>query len=347
MRSPVVRALLMWCWAVVAVAAMLAHPFALSDALTLYFIDAEGGQATLIVAPTGESLLVDTGYGAPRSDVSRILDAMHDAAVAKIDTLVVTHFHVDHIGGAVQLAARVPVGRIYDHGDIGVPDDDEMRDTFDRYRQMRARVRHEQPRVGSHVRFGSGTLTWVSSDTHALTHDLPSGGAANPACALDVPEAEDPFENPRSTGFVLEFGQFRFLDLGDLTGEPLAALVCPTNRIGPVDLYVLPHHGEEDGAYPATLDAFRPRSIVLNNGSRKGARQNALDLLHARVPDIDVWQLHRAIAPGVKNYPDPLIANPDMSTSHWIKAVASLDGSFSVTNGRTGETRHYPAHSAR
>lgn len=318
-----------------------------ADTLSMYFIDVEGGQATLIVTPNRESLLVDAGYGAPRSDVSRIIDAMQDAGIQRIDRLAVTHFHVDHIGGAVDLANRVPIGAIYDHGEIGVPDDDEMRETFDRYRAMRARVPHSQPRVGTRLGFGDVALTWVSSDTQTVRRRLHSSSSANPACASDIPEAEDPFENPRSTGFLMEFGRFRFLDVGDLTGEPLAALVCPANLIGPLGLFVLPHHGEEDGTYPATLEAFRPRSIIINNGARKGARQDTLDLLHTRAAKTDVWQLHRAIAPDVDNYPDAMIANLDTSTGHWIKAVGARDGSFSVTNGRTGETRSYLPIGAR
>lgn len=330
-----------------AAAAVFARPVPQSNALALYFIDVEGGQATLVVAPSGEALLVDTGYGANGRDAGRIMDAMRDAGVSRIDHLVITHFHVDHIGGAVDLANRVRIGAIYDHGEIGVPDDDDMRDTFEGYRAMRARVSHSEPRVGARLRFGDGTLTWVSSDTRTLPGRLHSGTGANPSCSLDVPEAEDPFENPRSTGFLLEFGRFRFLDVGDLTGEPLAALVCPVNLIGPVDLYLLPHHGEEDGTFPATLDGFKPRTIVINNGSRKGARQDTLDLLHTRAAQTEVWQLHRAIAPDVKNYPDPMIANLDTSTAHWIKAVAARDGSFFVTNGRTRETRSYPSTGGR
>ena len=330
-----------------ALAAAFARPLAQSSALTLYFIDVEGGQATLIVAPSGASLLVDTGYGANGRDPSRIMDAMRDAGVSRIDHLVITHFHVDHIGGAVDLANRVRIGAIYDHGEIGVPDDDDMRDTFERYRGMRARVTHSEPTVGTRLGLGDGMLTWVSSDTLTLPGRLHSGSDAVASCSLDMPEAEDPFENPRSTGFLLEFGRFRFLDVGDLTGEPLAALVCPINVIGPVDLYLLPHHGEEDGTFPATLDAFQARTIVINNGSRKGARQDTLDLLHTRATKTDVWQLHRAIAPDVNNYPDPMIANLDTSTAHWIKAVATRDGSFSVTNGRTRETRSYPSTGGR
>ena len=308
--------------------------------LTLYFLDAEGGQATLIVTPDNQSLLVDTGYG---RDVARVVDAVREAGLSRIDRLLLTHFHVDHIGGAVALARQFPIGELFDHGNIDVPDDAEMRDTFEQYRHMRDQMPHSQPGVGTQLRLGDAELTWVSSDTHTLRRSLTPFGAANPACAQDAPEAEDPVENTRSTGFLLRFGRFRFLDVGDLTGPPLAALVCPANLLGMVDVYLLPHHGEDDGATPATLDALRPRAVVINNGPRKGARAGTLDLLHARSAITDVWQLHRATNPRVVNFADERIANLDTSTAHWIKVEAGKDGSFSVTNARTGEMTYYPS----
>jgi competence protein ComEC len=340
--AEVCRLVLVVCACAVTAAALLASQSTVSQTLRLYFIDVEGGQATLIVASDAESLLVDTGYGAQGRDSGRIIEAMHDAGISRIDRLLLTHFHVDHIGGVVELANRVPIGAVYDHGDIGVPDDAVMKDAFERYRQLREHLIRSQPRVGTQLRLGEAVLTWVSSDTQTLHDSLPSGGTANPACAAEMPEAEDPDENPRSTGFLLQLGRFRFLDVADLTGAPLAALVCPANRIGRIDAYVLPHHGEEDGAFPATLDAFRPRAIILNNGPRKGARAGTLDLLHTDAAMSDVWQLHRATNPQVHNFPDDRIANLDESAGHWLKIVAADDGSFSVANQRTGNEKSYP-----
>ena len=135
------------------------------------------------------------------------------------------------------------------------------------------------------------------------------------------------------------------VDLGDLSGEPLDRLVCPADLLGSIDLYLLPHHGGRDVSYPATFSALRPRVAILNNGAIKGGDTATLEALH-RVPGLeDVWQLHRRTEPGAPNFAAERIANLDESTGHWIKVAAMKDGSFAVTNGRTGDTRQYaPRH---
>src|SRR5438552_3976060 len=85
--------------------------------LEAYFIDVEGGQATLIVSSSGESLLIDAGYaGFNNRDADRIANAARAADVRKIDYLVITHYHADHVGGVRQLAAKLPIVNFLDHG---------------------------------------------------------------------------------------------------------------------------------------------------------------------------------------------------------------------------------------
>ena len=85
--------------------------------LDIYFIDVEGGQSTLIVSPSGQSLLVDTGWaGNSGRDANRIAQAAKLAGVKKIDYLLITHHHADHAGGVENLLARLPVGTFLDHG---------------------------------------------------------------------------------------------------------------------------------------------------------------------------------------------------------------------------------------
>ena len=85
--------------------------------LQIYAIDVEGGQATLIVSPSGQSLLIDTGWpGFNGRDADRIVAAAKLAGVKKLDYVLVTHYHRDHVGGVPQLADRIPVGTFVDHG---------------------------------------------------------------------------------------------------------------------------------------------------------------------------------------------------------------------------------------
>jgi competence protein ComEC len=151
--------------------------------------------------------------------------------------------------------------------------------------------------------------------------------------------SEEPRENARSTGIVAKFGRFRFLDVGDLQGPPLFDLVCPKDRVGPVDVYLVAEHGGADPSGLTTLKVFKPRVAVLNNGVTKGASPETFAAL--RQLNVDVWQLDRSIRQGVQNFPDEQIANLDERTGHWIKLIASEDGSFTITNGRTGMTKRY------
>jgi beta-lactamase superfamily II metal-dependent hydrolase len=320
-----------------------------SGNLAFYFIDVEGGQSTLIVTPAGESLLVDSGYAANGRDSGRILAVMKDAGVSRIDHFLLTHFHTDHMGGVTELIGKVRIGTIYDHGALngnegGVADPAGTVAQFNTYEQLRAGQRHVEPRVGDRLRLkGVDDVIWVSSDRRVLKTAVSGGGARNPACLNEPPPAQNA-ENPRSTGFYLRFGKFRFVDLGDLSDQPLFAVVCPNALLGPVDLFLVPHHGGVDATYPAVLAAFSPRVAVVNNGPIKGGDAAAFDTLRAAPTLQDVWQLHRAEAPNVENYPDAHIANLNASTDHWIKAVAERDGTFSVTNGRTSGTRTYRSH---
>jgi competence protein ComEC len=318
--------------------------------LDMYFIDVEGGQSTLLVTPAGESLLVDTGYsGNGDRDANRILAAARAAGVTKIDHLLITHFHTDHDGGVVALAAKMPIRRFYDHGSLPFDDPDAVADTrwppyvdaLNAYIPIRAKGKHIEPKPGQRLRLKGVDVTWVSSLRATIVKPVAGAGQPNAACPPVAPPAQEKFENPRSTGFHLRFGKFLFVDLGDLSGEPMYKLICPKNLLGEVDLYLVPHHGGPDLAYPATLAAFHPRAALVNNGVTKGGSVETFAALEA-VPNLDVWQLHRSGIPGAKNTADDRIANLDESTGYWIKMSASPDGSFVLTNGRTGVSKSYP-----
>lgn len=325
--------------------------FAQTRTLDIYFIDVEGGQSTLVVTPSGQSLLVDAGFaGFDNRDPLRILAAMRAAGLTQIDFLLITHFHWDHDGGVPELARRVPIRTFVDHGDLErTPDalaDPDWAVTLDRYNAYRSVLGerpHLQPKPGDRLPLDGVDVTFVSAARATITEPLPGAGHATHGCAQAAPDAADPFENPRSTGFVLGFGRFRFLDLGDLSGAPLFSLVCPRSLIGSVDVYLVPHHGAADAAYPATFAALRPRVAIVNNGAEKGGAPETFDNLR-RAPGLEgAWQLHTSTNAGVVNLPESQSANLDETTAHWIKVSANHDGSFTVTNDRTGVTTPFAA----
>lgn len=325
--------------------------------LDIYFVDVEGGQATLIVTPAGETLLVDTGFpgagggfgavsGDPEKarDANRILAAARAAGVTRIDNLLITHFHADHDGGSVELSQLMPIRTFIDHespdprAEAGV---EGTMAAFDRYAAIRAKGRHLVPKPGERIPLKGIEATVVSSALATLSKPMTGAGAVTPTCPATAPEAQEKIENPRSTGILVQFGRFRFLDVGDLSGAPLFSLVCPNNLIGPTDVYLVAHHGGADATDASTFAALTPRVAIVNNGAVKGGAPALLAALH-KVRGLDAWQLHRSTASGSENVPDERIANLDESTAHWIKLSAKADGSFSVTNGRTGVTKAYP-----
>ena len=328
---------------------------AAAGSLRIYFIDVEGGQSTLLVTPQGESLLIDTGWagnGAPGAkagdpaqsrDANRILAAAHDAGIRQIDYALITHFHGDHDGGVVELSQLLPIRHFIDHGGfaVGAHVDADAEAAYAAYRAVRDKADHIEPKPGNRLPLKEIDATIVSAAASTIDKPLPGGGELNSACARSALPPGDAVENPRSTGLVVAFGRFRFLDVGDLTGEPLFKLACPTNMIGPVDVYLVAHHGGADASDPATFAAFKPRVAIMNNGLKKGGSRAVYEELH-RVKGLeDVWQVHRSEAAGDQNFASDRIANLDESTAHWIKLTASDDGSFRVLNGRTGLDKTY------
>jgi beta-lactamase superfamily II metal-dependent hydrolase len=323
--------------------------------LDIYFIDVDGGQATLIVFAGGETLLVDAGYpstgtfasraqdAAKARDPQRILQVAKLAGVTRIDYLLVTHYHADHAGGVPELAKLMPIDAFVDHGALS-GDADRVAGTsaiHDAYLAVRATGRHLQPRPGERLPIKGADVTVVSAAGATLAAPLPGAApGANAACRPPGIPAQETTENPLSLGFLLQFGKFRFLDVGDLTGAPLFDLACPSDRLGPVDVYLVTHHGGADAADPALFRAVNPRVAILNNGARKGGAPEALEMLRA-LPQTETWQLHRAEINGAVNVAEEFIANLDDRTAHWIRISASEDGSFAVTNPRTGVTKRY------
>jgi len=331
--------------AALAAAAALVGGVQAASTLDLYFIDVEGGESTLLVTPAGQSLLIDTGYaGFENRDPNRIMAAARDAHVTRLDYLLITHFHEDHAGGAVEVAKRLPVATFVDYGEP-IEKGKFTPAAFAAYAAVRARGASLHPRPGDKLPLIGVDVQVLSAGGAVLPGPTQrTAGVRNPACATlgKVPELEG--ENARSIGVRITFGSFTFLDLGDLAGANLAALACPNNLLGHADVYLVPHHGSKDTAIPAVIAAVSPRVAILNNGATKGGDPAAFRTLHEAAGIEGVWQLHRSRNQGAANYPDAFIANLDEGAKDagaWIKISAQASGAFSVTNGRTGATTSY------
>ena len=322
--------------------------------LDIYFVDVEGGQATLLVTPSGETVLIDAGYpgkgksdpvpGDPNlaRDAQRIAAAARDANVSRIDYLLVSHFHTDHFGGVMELAQLIPIDTIIDHGteEREAQADPELLNLLKAYKEVRDQRNYIVPKAGDRIRLENTEITVVSSAGTIL--ESPIAGAGEPNSACDRPVlAPGNTVNPGSNGVLVQYGEFSFLDLADLVGQPLSDLVCPLNRIGRVDVYLISHHGGADAADSATFAAWRPRVAILNNGAIKGAAPSIFGVLRNSDGLEDVWQLHRSDNEGSVNFPSAQIANLDTRTEYWLRISANTDGSFRVLNKRTGVWKSY------
>jgi competence protein ComEC len=354
--------------------AALAHGPALSAqvaaqhaaTLDIYIADTEGGKATLFVSPSGETVLIDTGNPGER-DMGRILAVLEAAGVKKIDHLISTHYHQDHVGGLAALAQRVPIAHYIDHGpNVEVPE--QVAGFRAAYDSILATAKHTVATPGYRVPVAGLDWRIVTAAGMAIATPLPGAGASNAAACASFerrPAPPKPDDNGQSVGSVVTFGRFRVLDLGDLLWNNDYDLVCPRNKIGTVDLYLVTHHGLAASGSPQLVHAVRPRVAVMQNGTRKGGAPATFQILRTSPGLEDVWTLHWSYAAGVEqNSPGAFIANldsastiasvltaapgsqvtptnPAHSPAYYIKISARPDGSFTVTNTRNGFTKSY------
>lgn len=332
--------------------------------LEIYVIDVEGGNAVLFATPSSESLLIDTGNSGTTRDVDRIMSAVKEAGLSSIDYVITTHYHGDHVGGIVELASRIPVRNFIDHG-ANVQQNASVDQILQQYAEISAKVGHVVVKAGDKIPLMGLEARVLTSAGDVIKTNLPGGGKPNPLCAGFKPKDPDTTENAQSVGTLITYGKFRVVHLGDLTWNKEAELMCPTNRIGTVDLFIVSHHGLNVSNSEVLVHGLRPRVAIMNNGIRKGGQPETMRVLYSSPGLENLWQLHFSLLGGQEfAVPGLFIANADEGPTvsiapivppqrgaapapahdgpaYWIKVMAQPDGTFMVTNNRNGFGKIY------
>jgi competence protein ComEC len=356
---------------VLATAVLAAPPLAAqsrtSNTLDIYLIDVEGGNATLFVSPSGESLLIDTGYPSDGRDAGRIMAAARDAGVARIDHLITTHYHRDHIGGLSELTEHFPVTHFIDHGPNQDPEGSGA-GLEAGYKEIYAKAAHTAVKAGDAIPMAGVDVRVVTSAGETITAPLPGAGDPNPYCATFTPGTNN-VEDPLSVGIHVTFGEFRTIHLGDLTKNKEFELMCPNNRLGTIDVLLGLHHGQVTSNSEVLVHALRPRVGIMNNGTRKGGDPEVMRTVFSSPGFQDLWQAHFSLWSGQEyTVPGLFIANmvddqgPSMpiapavppqpgasaiptpahdGVAYWVKVSAQQDGTYTVTNARNGFSKTY------
>ena len=321
-----------------------------AQSLNLYFIDVEGGQATLVVTPSGQSMLVDTGWPTDTSrDAGRIAAAMKRAGVETLDYLVITHYHADHVGGMDQLASRVKFRTVITHGPTTEANKtgETMMATF-RSAMAASGAKEIVVKPGDAIPLKGIDIRVLASNRQLIPALQPAAGP-NPFCDGVEPRRTDTSDNSASVAMLFTFGAFRFLDLGDLTQDLEFQMACPVNRIGEVDLFLTTHHGSGQSNAPVLVHALKSRVAIMNNGARKGGDLPVLQTVRSAPGLEDLWMLHYAVVAGAEgNVAEPMIANlGDVSdpavkdTGFGIRVTVEPTGAFTVVNERNNHSKTY------
>lgn len=316
--------------------------------LDIYFIDVEGGAATLFVTPAGESLLIDSGYPDNNGrDRDRILKVAKDiAGLKQIDNVAVTHWHLDHFGNHAALSSLIPIKKFWDRG---IPDTLSEDDKFpERAGAYRAASQNQSKKLsaGDTLPLKSGATPLKVKIVTASGEVIPNTGKPNPYATRNEPMENDPTDNAKSVSFLLTFGKFSFLCCGDLTWNVEAKLVTPNNPVGTVEMFMVTHHGMNTSNNPVFVKAIQPHVAVMCNGPTKGGHLSTQKTLRETKSLEAVYQLHRNVdLTDEEQTPAEFIANKEPTAQCkgvFVKASVAPGGeSYTVQIGQDGTPRKF------
>jgi hypothetical protein len=362
--------------------ALSAPAVAADGTLKIVSIDVEGGGGTLFVTPEGKSLLIDTGwpsnYGllpspdGAKNSAERIVAAAKKLGVTKLDYVIITHFHMDHVGGVVDLVKLMPVDTFIDHGvnvehlPPGVKDDPQLPGgapdiLYPKYLEALKGSKHITAKPGQVIQIGSMTDTIVSSDGVVLSKPLAGAGAANPVCETGESKASRDVggeENARSVASMLSFGKVKIALFGDLSWEKERLLSCPTGKLGHVNLLIATQHGSAISSNPASIADMRPDVVLMGSGGKKGGDEGPIKVMKASPGLMGFWQTHDSYAHPEWTSDKNFVANLNPSASavaaqakslfsvppdkgYAIHAEITKDGKITMTNDRNGYSKTY------
>lgn len=356
--------------------------YAADGTLKVVSIDMEGGGGTLFVTPEGKSLLIDTGWPSgfgllpspdgAKNSADRIVSAAKKLGLSKIDYVIITHYHMDHVGGVQDLVKRISVGTFIDHGAnaehlkpgekvdpelaAGAPDI-----LYPRYLQTIKGHGHIVAKPGQVISIGSMTDTIVASDGVVLSKPLSGAGQTNPVCNTPQSLSQKPDggeENSRSVASLLTFGKVKIAAFGDLSWKKEHDLSCPVGRIGHVNLLIVTQHGSNISSNPASIADMHPDIALMGSGGKKGGDDEPIKTIKASPGLMGFWQTHENFAHPEWDGDKRMIANlnpppaaisehaKEMFTAppdqgYAIHAEITKDGRITMTNDRNGYSVSY------
>ncbi|HVY34903.1 MAG TPA: MBL fold metallo-hydrolase [Caulobacteraceae bacterium] len=348
---------------IVATCALAAAPVhAAVKTLKIVQLDLEGSGGTLYVTPEGVSVLVDAGSVAgsmwttsldgAKGPADRIAAAAKALGLKKLDYVIATHYHGDHIGGIAELLALMPMGTFVDHGvnrELFNPADNPKEPPrtqagYLRYLQLIKGHRRIIVKAGDVLHFGSLTDTVVAADGKPISRPLPGAGEPGQACGLPPMADDKGLENQKSIASLFSFGKVKIAAFGDLTWDREHDLVCPVDKVGHVNIMILDNHGMGVSNHPGFVHTLRPDLAIMGNGSKKGDWPDVVKTINSSPGLQGLWRVHATTVYPPEQDGDPnYLANlgPLPSHGYSIQLDVTRSGAVTVTNARNGFSKTY------